>query len=90
MSVLCLTSREFTRDVAAAKRAAVERGPVFITERGQQTHVLLAISEFRRLSGQQRSMADALAMTGADDLEFDPLPMDVKWRVPDLSDRDRA
>lgn len=90
MTILCVTSREFTRDVAAAKRAAAEQGPVFITERGQQTHVLLTISEFRRLSGQQRSMADALAMSGAEDVAFDPPPMDVKWRVPDLGGRGRA
>ena len=36
------TSREFTRDVAAAKRAAAN-GPVFITDRGQPASALLNI-----------------------------------------------
>ena len=38
MAVHTFLSRDFTRDVLAAKRAAVD-GPVFITDRGQKrTH----------------------------------------------------
>ena len=90
MSMQHVTSREFTRDVAAAKRAAAERGPVVITERGQQTHVLLAIADYRRLAGQQRSMAQALAMPGGGDIEFEPTPMGVQWRIPEFSAEDEV
>jgi len=84
MPTITVSSREFTRDVAAAKRAAAEQGPVFITERGQQTHVLLTIRDFRRMSGQQPSLAAALAMPGDPDLDFDPPRMDVQWQAPDF------
>jgi prevent-host-death family protein len=90
MSIQLVTSREFTRDVAAAKRAAAERGPVVITERGQQTHVLLAIADYRRLAGQQQSMAQALAMPAGGDIVFEPPPMDVRWRIPDFGAEDEA
>ena len=62
-----ISSREFNQDAAGAKRAA-QAGPVFITDRGRPAHVLLSIDDYRRLSGQQRSLVEQLAM--ADDVEF--------------------
>lgn len=53
------TSREFNRDVSAAKRAA-EHGPVTITDHGRPSHVLLTAEEFARLAGQQEPMGDLL------------------------------
>jgi PHD/YefM family antitoxin component YafN of YafNO toxin-antitoxin module len=41
-----LTAQEFNRDVSRAKRAA-ESGPVFITQRGRTTHVLLTSADYR-------------------------------------------
>jgi len=56
-----LSSREFNRDVSLAKRAAnVE--PVLITDRGQPTHVLLSIADYRRLTGEGESILEVLAM----------------------------
>jgi prevent-host-death family protein len=66
-----LSSREFNRDVGGAKRAANE-GPVFITDRGQPAHVLLSIDDYRRLVGGQATMADLLALPGAEDIDFEP------------------
>lgn len=54
-----ITSREFNRDVSAAKRAA-ERGPVTIMDHGRPSHVLLTVEEFERISGQQQLMGDLL------------------------------
>lgn len=65
------TSREFNQDVSRAKRAAAE-GPVFITDRGQPSHVLLSVEEYNRLTQGFRSVADALGMAEAADIEFDP------------------
>lgn len=45
------SSREFTRDVSAAKRAA-DHGPVFITDRGEPAYALLAIEDYHRLVGR--------------------------------------
>ena len=59
-----LTSREFNRDVSHAKRAA-QAEPVLITDRGQPTHVLMSIAEYRRLTGEGESILELLAMPEA-------------------------
>lgn len=43
-----MSAPELNRDVSAAKRAAL-RGPVVITDRGEEAFVLLSIEEYRRL-----------------------------------------
>ena len=61
-----ITSRDFNQDVSQAKRAArIE--PVFVTDRGKPTHVLMSIDAFRQLSGQSESIVDLLAMPGLAD-----------------------
>ncbi len=56
-----LTSREFNQDVSQAKRAArIE--PVFVTDRGRPTHVLMSVETYRRLAGQTETIVDLLAM----------------------------
>ena len=70
MKVTTLTSREFNQDTSGAKKAA-SRGPVFITDRGRPAHVLLTIEDYRRLTGEHTSLAEALAQPGAD-FGFDP------------------
>ena len=72
-----LSSREFNRDVSQAKRAArVE--PVLITDRGQPTHVLMSIADFRRLSGESDNILEILAMPEPVELESDDLS-DGAW-----------
>lgn len=56
-----ISSREFNRDVSQAKRAALAE-PVLITDRGQPTHVLLSMAEYRRLSGEAENILDLLAL----------------------------
>ena len=58
-STVHMTSREFNRDVAKAKRAAKD-GPVIVTDRGKPAHVLLDYEEYRRLSKRPRTLAEAL------------------------------
>ncbi len=65
MPITTLSSREFNQDASGAKKAAAN-GPVFITDRGQPRHVLLSIEEYRRLTGDRRSIVDALAMPDAE------------------------
>ena len=63
-----LSSREFNRDVSFAKREArIE--PVLITDRGQPTHVLMSIEDFRRFTGQGDSILEVLAMPDGVELE---------------------
>ena len=77
------SSREFTRDVAAAKRAAAN-GPVFITDRGKRAYVLLSNADYERLAKPPRSIVEALAMAGGEDIEFDPPRMRDFARAADL------
>lgn len=67
-----ITSRDFNRDVSAAKRAA-EQGPVTITDHGRPSHVLLTAEEFDRLSGRQELMGDRLWQNQDPGIEL-PLP----------------
>jgi prevent-host-death family protein len=67
VTVSFLSSRDFNRDPARAKRAA-KQGPVFVTERSKPALVVLSIEEYERLAGQSRSLADMLMP--AEDLDF--------------------
>jgi prevent-host-death family protein len=71
MAITKLSSRDFNQDTSRAKRAA-KRGPVFITDRGRPSHVLLTVQEYERITGGQKSVADLLAMPGAAEVEFEP------------------
>ena len=66
-----ISSREFNQDVSAAKRIA-RLEPVFVTDRGRPTHVLMSIDTFRQMSGQRESIVDLLALREADATELGP------------------
>jgi prevent-host-death family protein len=71
MSITTISSREFNQDVGKAKRAALS-GPVFITDRGKPAHVLMTIEEYHRITNQQNSIVDLLAMPEVAEIDFDP------------------
>jgi len=81
MSVHTFSSRDFTRDVSAAKRVAVE-GPVFITDRGRPAFVLLKIEDYYRIVGQGEptflSVMDGIP--GGGGIEFNPPRMNISIR----------
>lgn len=83
MTITTLTSQEFNRDNAGAKRAA-KRGPVFITSRGEASHVLLSIEEYKRLADDKKGIAELLGMPEDDDFEFEIPKLDEIARVADL------
>lgn len=73
-----VSSREFNRDVSHAKRAAqVEH--VVITDRGQPTHVLMSIAEYRRLTGEGESILELLALPGDVGLDASDAAADGAW-----------
>ena len=84
MAITTFSSREFNQDASRAKKAAQD-GPVFITDRGKPAHVLLSIDDYRRLAGGPRKIADALAMPGGEDVEFEAPRVDIDSRPVDLS-----
>lgn len=84
MPITTLSSREFNQDTSRAKKAASD-GPVFITDRGRPAHVLLSIEDYRRITGGHRKIADALAMPGLADIEFDPPRVSIGIQPADFS-----
>jgi len=84
MAVTTLSSRELNQDVTRAKKAT-QHGPVFITDRGRPAHVLLSFEDYQRLTRQRRNIADALAMPGIADIEFEPPRAAIEVRPADLS-----
>lgn len=56
-----ISSRDLNQDVSRAKRAA-RLEPVFVTDRGRPTHVLMSIEAFRQLTGHGETIVDLLAM----------------------------
>ena len=73
MTIHTFSSRDFTRDVSAAKRAAIE-GPVFITDRGRPAFALLKIDDYYRMAGQSKpSLLDIMdSIPGGEAIAFDP------------------
>lgn len=64
-----LTSREFNRDTGRAKKQALS-GPVYITDRGKPSHVLLSYEEYKAMTAKKTSIGEMLSMDGAEDIEF--------------------
>lgn len=85
MSAHTFSSRDFTRDVGAAKRAAA-KGPVFITDRGRPAFALLKIEDYYQLAGQQEgSLLDAMdAIPGGEGIEFEAPLVRPRFRAADL------
>jgi PHD/YefM family antitoxin component YafN of YafNO toxin-antitoxin module len=69
-----VTSRNFTRDVSAAKRATAH-GPVFVTDRGRPAYALLTIEQYYQLDGhaKSRSLLDVMeTIASTDTSDFAP------------------
>jgi prevent-host-death family protein len=89
VTITIISSRKFNQDAGKAKKAALD-GPVFITDRGTPAHVLLSIEEYRKLSRQNESIVDLLAMPpmegiDVDAIEFEPMRLNSVVRPVDLA-----
>jgi prevent-host-death family protein len=84
MITTTISSREFNQDASRAKKAA-NAGPVFITDRGRPAHVLLSIEDYRKLTGEQMTLVEALAQPDAPDFDFEPPRVGGLFRPADLS-----
>ena len=71
MGITTISSREFNQDVSKAKRAA-QGGPVFITDRGHPSHVLLSLEKYQKLVDQKESIVELLAMPDGTDIDLEP------------------
>ncbi|MEY3724996.1 MAG: hypothetical protein RLZZ365_931 [Pseudomonadota bacterium] len=66
-----LSSREFNQDTSGAKKAC-QSGPVFITDRGKPSHVLMRYEDYQRVIGKQKTILDLVGMPGLAEIEFEP------------------
>jgi prevent-host-death family protein len=64
-----ISSREFNQDTSGAKKAA-ERGPVYITDRGNPAHVLLTYAAYEELVGKHRVLDRLAEPAGIEDVEL--------------------
>jgi hypothetical protein len=72
MSITTVTSRDFARDLANAKKAA-SAGPVIVTDRGRPTYALLNIEDYYRLAGaKSQSLLAVMDTIPGGDFEFVP------------------
>ena len=73
MPVHTFSSRDFTRDVSAAKRATA-KGPVSITDRGRPAFALLKIDDYYRITGRaEATLLDVMdGIPGGVGIEFEP------------------
>lgn len=85
MNITTMSSRSFNQDVGKAKRAA-SKGPVFITDRGHLSHVLLTIETYQQITDKSASIVELLSMPNNTDIEFEPVRLSHKlYRHTDLS-----
>lgn len=75
MFTTTISSRQFAREFAQAKRAT-KAGPVFVTDRGKPTLALLSIADYYKLAGEKpRSLLDLMESIPGGDFEFEPLKL---------------
>lgn len=72
MTTTTVSSREFNQNRARVKKAT-ENGPVVVTDRGKPVLVLLTYEAYEELQPKETSVAEALYMPGADEIDL-PLP----------------
>ncbi|MDE0269063.1 MAG: hypothetical protein OXI96_08550 [Acidimicrobiaceae bacterium] len=75
-----MSSREFNQATGAAKIAA-RNGPVYITNRGRLSHVLLSYDHYQLLTANKSSLADTLCNTpGVSNVDLEIPARDLKAR----------
>jgi prevent-host-death family protein len=83
MSVVSM--REHNQDSSGVVRAA-SKAPVFLTNRGKTTHVLMSIEEYEKLNGKPKSIVDMLRDPESDHIDFEPPKLEGPLFIPaDLS-----
>ena len=72
MTITTVSSRDFARDLANAKKAA-GTGPVFVTDRGRPTYALLKIEHYYKLAGAKpKSLLALMDAIPGGNFEFEP------------------
>ena len=78
------TSREFNQSPSKAKKDALS-GPVFVTNRGKPSHVLLSYVGYERIKSDGVNIVHALSIPGISNIDFTPEKVSVEAKQVDLS-----
>jgi len=71
MTITTVSSRDFARDLAHAKKAA-NAGPVIVTDRGRPSYALLKIEDYYRLAQTKpQSLLAVMEAIPGGDIDFD-------------------
>ncbi|MYM25233.1 type II toxin-antitoxin system Phd/YefM family antitoxin [Duganella sp. FT135W] len=85
MTSTTLSSREFNQQFNKPAKAVIN-GPVFVTEQGQTSYVLLNFKDYQRLIREHSNMAELLSVPElAANIDFDPPRSAEIARGADLS-----
>ena len=60
-----------------------DTGPVFITDRGTPSHVLLSIDDYNRLVGEKENIVNLLGMKEVADIDFETPKSEVEFYKPE-------
>ena len=80
--VSIVSARTFNQSPSQVKTLAAD-GPVFVTDRGRASLVVLAMNDYERLTGGG-SIRESLAMPDGDDIDFEPVVSRSLGRVEPL------
>ncbi|MDR2215981.1 MAG: type II toxin-antitoxin system Phd/YefM family antitoxin [Nevskiaceae bacterium] len=80
-----VTATEFNQRPSEVK-ARSEREPVFVTDRGRATTVVLSIAEFERLRAAKPVRSLGQALVADDDIDLDIVRENSSGRAADLDD----
>jgi prevent-host-death family protein len=85
MGIHTFSSCDFTRNVSAAKRAALD-GPVFITNRGRPAFALIKIDDYYRMAGKSAPSLLALMddIPGGEGIDFEPPKLGIQIQAANL------
>ena len=78
------TSREFNQSLSKAKKKALS-APVFVTDRGKPSHVLLSYVDYERITSDNANIVQALSMSGLSDIHFTPDNASIAVKPVDLA-----
>lgn len=65
-----MSMRQHSQDSSGVVRAATKE-PVFLTNRGKATHVLMSIEHYEKMQGGQKSVVDSLRQDGGPEYDFE-------------------
>ncbi len=77
------TQDELNQNLPKAMQDAL-KGPVFVTDSGETTHVLMNYSHYRQFTAKGTNIVKALSMPGLSEIEIEPEKSSISAKPVDL------